>query len=290
MKKRNAPRRLKRRGGLSYSSVSLIVIVVLALAAYERKPAAEAARTAPTAVQIVTEDEAVLVPVPVRPVARGERLQNVPFTMASWPRSRIDKGFVKNVALYRGSITATALPSEMPIPVAALSDSAMDSNAVVENIPQGMRAITVRVDEESAVEGWARSGSFVDVIVVRSDSSENGALQSKVIAENVRILSAGRSADPLTAGSSAPKAPRTVTLLVTQEDALRIKTGANIGRLTFSLRGAHDQLPTDILVVEQDQLINRKPAKSFAAYQGTAKGPDGKVYYLLDNARWVEQN
>ncbi|MCB0343614.1 MAG: Flp pilus assembly protein CpaB [Bdellovibrionales bacterium] len=274
---------------MSYSAVTTLAIAIAAIVIYGGRPNAEASKTAPTPVQVVTEDEGVLVPVPVRSVAKGERLQNIPFTMASWPSSKVDKGFLRNVALHKASITSTSLPAGIPVPIASLNETAVDTNAVVENIPQGMRAITVRVDEESAVEGWARSGSFVDVIVIRSDGTSKGSLQSKVIAENVRILSAGRSVDPLTAGSSAPKAPRTVTLLVSQEDALRIKTAANIGRLTFSLRGADDQLPTNVHLVEQSQLMDRQAVPKKIDYQGVAKGPDGKVYYLVDQTRWVEQ-
>lgn len=281
------PRRILRKRIWSRRAAALCFSLMLAaLAGYSGRAPAEAARPPTARVEHVTDDDFLMLPVPVRAVARGERVVDIPFTTASWPRSKVQESYLRNIALHKESIFGSSLPAQMPVPLGMLHPSGIDLNAVVEKIPAGMRAITVRVDEESAVEGWARSGSHVDVIVVRAGGK--GSLESKVIAENVRILSAGRSADPMSGGSSAPKAPSTITLLVSQEDALRIKTAANIGKLTFSLRGVNDEAPADVRFVRQDQLLSTGADDKTFDYQGLAKGPGGEIYYLVNDRRWIK--
>ncbi len=240
---------------------------------------------------LVTDDDLISIPTPSRTVAKGERLENIPLTTISWPKSRLTSEYLNNSENYKNWTTTTPLPKLLPIPLSALSNINNDKNQVTEGIPQGMRAITVRVDIESAVEGWAQSGNFVDVILVRqSKNSENG-LESKVIAENIKILSAGSSAQAQTADSIAPKAPATVTLLTSQEEALKIKTAISIGKLTFALRGNGDNLKTASLEMNQKTLLgisNKVIPIEKKDYTGMAKGPDGKVYLLEGSSKWIQ--
>ena len=104
-------------------------------------------------VQVTSEDDMVLLPTPTRAIAKGERLSDVPFTPLKWPKSRITEEYVTNLAVHRDSIALAALPKALPVPVSAISKDALDANAVVEGIPDGMRAITIRVDAESPVRG-----------------------------------------------------------------------------------------------------------------------------------------
>lgn len=231
-------------------------------------------------------EDIVLVPAPTRNIARGEKLSSVPFTTIKWPKSRLTAEYLADIAALEDATASTALPKYLPVPIAAMSGSPGEGNRVTERIPQGMRAITVRVDVESAVEGWAQSGNSVDVILVRSSVS---GLESKVIAENVRILSAGRSAEPSGGEHTAPTPPSTVTLLVNQEDALRIKTANSIGKLTFALRGSGDGLPTVAVRLDQKTLIGLPKSPSPAEHiTGTAFGPDGQKWILGASAKWTK--
>ena len=241
-------------------------------------------------IKVTAEDDRIMVPVPARNIARGERIRDVQFTQVKWPKSQVSSEYVLDLTNKQDAVAVIALPKLLPITESALSTARLDSNAVVDGIPEGMRAITVKVDVESSVEGWARSGNYVDVIVIRNSSDATAGLEAKVIAERVKILSAGRSTSQVENATTAPQAPATVTLLVNQEDALKIKTAANIGKLTFSLRGASDQAPTLAVSMNQYRLIgsskaveNNKPA----AIKGTAQGPDGKRYVLTDKSKWL---
>lgn len=279
------PKRIRRGsslGAILAATFAAIGILVFALNGFDKNVEA-------TQPQSAEPEEMIYVPTPSRPIARGERIATAEFLSTPWPRARLSNEYLSDLTTLHGAVALTSLPPHLPIPKAAIGIDVQDGNAVIEGIPSGMRAITVKVDAESAVEGWARSGSYVDVILLRSGPDDQAGMIAKVIAENVRILSAGRSTEPLQGQTSAPRAPTTVTMLVTQEDALTIKTASSIGKLTFSLRGAGDERPTFAKAVHQKDILDgaRTILPKKPIYQGTATGPDGQQFVLGEDARWV---
>jgi Flp pilus assembly protein CpaB len=237
--------------------------------------------------------QSVLLPVPSRAIAAGESLEGIPFKNVAWPNSSSIHSYASSQEELHGKYSLFELAAGVPVPLSSLGQGLREKNRVAESIPAGMRAITVKADAESAVEGWAQSGSFVDVILIRSQSNGEGSakesvLESSVIAENVRILSAGSSTTPLSSADTTTKAPATVTLLTSQEDALKIKTAASLGRLTFALRGIHDSAPVEAKRVTQKHLgeetvqVITKPN-----YRGKATAPNGQQYVLDEASIWI---
>lgn len=290
MKARKRPKKLKHRQGLTTTAIAAAVICLAAAG----MTAAKASAPPPAAVQplSIVEDDSVLIPTPARTLAKGEKLSSVELAEIRWPKSRLTGQYVASKLDLTDAYTLTPLPKLLPIPVSAISKQPVDSNTLVEGIPEGMRAITIKVDAEAAVEGWASPGNYVDVIVIRVGKDSDIGLEAKIIAENVKILSAGRSAAQAGGSDTAPHAPTTVTLLVNQEDALKIKTAANVGKLNFSLRGAGDGLPASALAMNQKKLLGGAsplPKKADSA-KGFARGPDGKEYVLDNASRWTKLN
>ena len=115
----------------------------------------------------LTDFHSVKIDVPSRQIYKGERLSEVPFTAIEWPSSADISSFAKSRAQLGAKYAKVQLTAFAPIPLNATSESSAEANAVVEGIPQGYRAISVKVDVESSVEGWAQTGNFVDVIVLR---------------------------------------------------------------------------------------------------------------------------
>ena len=283
--KKRRPKKLKRGSSSLAIFSSVAAAVLLAVFVYGRAGLSDPEPA--QAVRVTSDYETVLLPTPARAIARGERLSDVEFTMVKWPKEQVRADFLKDLDGSKSFVATRSLPKLLPIPLTELSNNPVDINAVAEGIPEGMRAITVRVNMESAIEGWALPGNFVDVIVIKSTKSKEIGLEAKVIAENVRILSAGRSTEAVAAHSSAPnKAPTTVTLLVSQQDALAIKTAESFGKLTFAMRGVGDASPAVVKSVNQKNLLGSSRRAKVDNFLGYAKGPDGKTYVLSDSSKW----
>ena len=133
-------------------------------------------------VAVASEDDVVLIPTPLRSIAKGEKLQKVPFARTKWPKSQVNQKYLKSTEGYAKYVALTALPANLPIPVSAIASSGSEGNAVIDSISREMRAISIRVDDESAVEGWARPGDFVDVILLRQSKDSDIGIEAKVIA------------------------------------------------------------------------------------------------------------
>ena len=291
MKPARRPRKIRRSSQqLALAVTGALAAMIIALVLTARPAQVSSGPPTEVTVPIAAEDDMVFIPTPSRPIAKGEKLSAVTFSHVRWPRSRVNGEFISDLSSYQNAVAVTPLPKLLPIPVSAVSNDVLDVNAVVEGIPEGMRAITVKADAESAVEGWARAGNFVDVILIAQTKDSEVGLEAKVIAENVRILSAGRLAQATNTGVNAPEAPKTVTLLTTQEDALKIKAAATLGKLTFSLRGHGDVTPSSIMSVAQKSLVGggrKVTSKEEDEYRGYAKDSDGRVFVLRNGTRWV---
>ena len=288
MKTSKRPRKLRRKGSSATPIVAIALFAAVSVTVMFTRPGSVES-VVDKQVALVNEQDRVMIPVPIRPVARGEKLKDVPFTKVKWAKDQLVGDYLMDVSTSGDSVAAMALPKLIPIPRASITSDEIDSNFVVEGIPEGMRAITVKVDAESAVEGWARSGNFVDVILIRAAKESDKGLEAKVIAENVKILSAGRSTKPLQGGGTAPEAPTTVTLLVNQEDGLKVKAAASLGKLTFALRGQGDELPSAATAMNQKKLLGEsKAARAMEEdYKGFARGPDGKLFLLNGRSKWI---
>jgi Flp pilus assembly protein CpaB len=145
-----------------------------------------------------------------------------------------------------------------------------------------MRAMTLKVDATAAVEGWAGSGTVVDVLLVEKD-------RTTVVAEKVRVLSAERSVSPVDSGGT-PLVPSTVTLLVSQEQCLAINTAIPRGRIAFALRsGSDEDVWGDPIFTAERLKGGAVIAEERASISGYAliRGGAGQKAYALANGRWV---
>lgn len=228
----NTPGALRRRqrGGVIGGALAGAGLIVAAFIVSQRlRPEKPPAPPAP----VVAEFDSVRLPVPTGMVAAGTRVKDIRFKSVAFPKHQVPPGALTDLNMISEAVAITALPASLPLFLDNFSLTAHVNNPVVEKIPPGMRAITVKVDATSAVEGWAGSGSVIDVLLVEKE-------RTVVVAERVKVLSAERSVSPVE-GSSAPAIPSTVTLLVTQEQCLAINTAIPLGKIAFALRSVRDE-------------------------------------------------
>lgn len=104
---------------------------------------------------------------------------------------------------------------------------------MIARITPGMRAIAVRVDEQTGVSGFILPDYRVDVLQPQADQIG----QAKVVLENIRVLASGGIFESPEERSIEA---RTVTLEVTPEQVQTLASAIQNGPLTLSLRGLND--------------------------------------------------
>ncbi len=103
-------------------------------------------------------------------------------------------------------------------------------------IPQGMRAVSVRVNDVVSVAGFVQPGTHVDVLATGSGSGSER--QTTTVLENVLVLAVGKSLDR-NASADAQTAP-VITLAVSPDDAQKLALVSQEGRIQLSLRNPVD--------------------------------------------------
>jgi pilus assembly protein CpaB len=111
-------------------------------------------------------------------------------------------------------------------------------------IPEGYRAMTVKVDDVVGVSGFIMPGSFVDVVaiivpVVQQAGAANGPI-SKIVLQNIKVLASGPKIDS-PENQREPSSVKGVTLQVTPEQAEKLVLAANEGKLQLVMRNYSDQ-------------------------------------------------
>ena len=215
--------------------------------------------------------------VPKVPIQVGQKLTPDLFELTDFPQHLLPRN-----ALYTldSEVLFAIAPLAVGVPISRDSlakDPAKAVNPMLARIPRGMRAMTVRVDVASAVEGWAGSGSIVDVLLVEKE-------QTILIAESVQILSAERSLEPVDDRGS-PSIPNTVTLLVSPEQCLSISTAIPRGRLSLVLRGASDTAPWKRKSLQAAKLTPDAAVES-RKVSGVLVSEEHK--YALVNGKWIQ--
>ncbi len=149
----------------------------------------------------------------------------------------------------------------LPSKLAALNAGA----GLPSMIPQGMRAVSVRVNDVVSVAGFVQPGSRVDVLATGNESSGNER-QTTTVLENVLVLAVGKSLDR-NASADAQTAP-VITLAVSPDDAQKLALVSQEGRIQLSLRNPLDTKPEGIGATRASSLYPGAPV---------AAGPKPKV-------------
>ena len=108
-------------------------------------------------------------------------------------------------------------------------------------VPQGMRAITLEVNESSGLAGLLLPGAHVDVVTTAMNQGRPEKAVSRAIVQNVPVIAVGqRLSGPKPEGEKESAASRTVTLLVAPREAEALDLAMTTARLRLVLRARGD--------------------------------------------------
>ena len=125
-------------------------------------------------------------------------------------------------------------------------------------IPEGMRAVSVRVNDVIGVAGYVLPGTRVDVVATISPTDQHPDTTSKVILTNVKVLTAGTKIERDTERNK-PMPVSVVTLLVNPDESERLTLAASEGKIQLALRNPLDTAPTATRGIRPAALLGLAP-------------------------------
>jgi pilus assembly protein CpaB len=168
----------------------------------------------------------------------GSRLNPQMLKSVDWPSASVPSGAVSDVQSLQDRVIKTSILRGEPILEAKLAPIG-SKGGLSAVIPEGKRAMTVRVNDVIGVAGFALPGNYVDIVVnTQLDGEGRGDKQiSKIVLEHILVLAVAQEADR---DETKPKVVNAVTLELTPEQAEKLDLARSVGTLSLVLRNQVD--------------------------------------------------
>ena len=160
----------------------------------------------------------------------AEHLREVP-----WPEGSLTGGsFAKVADVLAGGkrVALSAIEPEEPVLRSKITGPGQRAT-LSAMIREGLKAVTIRVNDVDGVGGFVLPGDHVDVSLTRQ--IDKGNATSEVVLQNVRVMGIDQSADERL---DKPSVVKSVTLEVDVVGAQKLSLAASVGSLALMLRKA----------------------------------------------------
>lgn len=183
----------------------------------------------------------------------GSRLNPQLLKAIDWPSGSLPAGAIDDAQVLQDRVVKTSILRGEPILEAKLAPVG-SSGGLSAVIPEGKRAITVRVNDVIGVAGFALPGNYVDIVVnTQIEGESKGDRQiSKIVLEHILVLAVAQEASR---DETKPKVVNAVTLEVTPEQAEKLDLARSVGTLSLVLRNQVDKHGAETAGVMKQQLL-----------------------------------
>ncbi len=180
-------------------------------------------------------------------IALGQIVGETQFRWQTWPTEAVTAGFItkaSGLAAMRelsGAIARAPIMAGEPITSQKLI-KAGQGGVLAAILSPGMRAISTKIKEETAVGRLILPNDHVDVILIRRVRNRAGTEEyaSDTLFNNVRVLAIGRQIESKEGKKAADGSANTATLELTPAQAELLALANSMGEISLSLRSIAD--------------------------------------------------
>ncbi len=180
--------------------------------------------------------------VAARNLEPGTEIKPEDLSSQRWPLESVPKGaFFKNKGLI-GRVVPNGLLKGEPIMVSKLAPKGAEGgmSAVVSD---GMRAVTVKVDDVIGVAGYVKKGDRVDVLATADTGAFNKDPAAKLILQDVEVLAVKKNPEEKEGKKrSGSRRMQVVTLTLKPAQIEPLALASTQGKLLLALRNQSDRI------------------------------------------------
>jgi pilus assembly protein CpaB len=184
----------------------------------------------------------------------GSRLTPQMLKTVDWPSGSIPPGAVAKTEKLEDRVVKTSILRGEPILEAKLAPVGT-KGGLSAVIPEGKRAMTVRVNDVIGVAGFALPGNYVDIVVntqLEGDGRGGDRHISKIVLEHILVLAVAQEANR---DETKPRVVNAVTLELTPEQAEKLDLARSVGTLSLVLRNQVDKDGVETRGIMKPQLL-----------------------------------
>lgn len=152
-----------------------------------------------------------------------------------------------------------------------LADITEKTVGIAEGLVEGLRAITIEVDEINSMAQMVKPGNMVDLMLIVPDANDaNGGHRVVLVLQSVKVLATGQSVVSMNSGKASqqpnrqdaqgpgggPERYSNFTFEVTPKNAARIALAQQIGKIRAVLRGNEDNTTVTLENINTRSMLN----------------------------------
>lgn len=202
-------------------------------------------------------------------------------TLQEWPKDKIPPGALSDLAELEGRRPRTLIVAGDAILEAKLLAQG-EVNDPIGEIPPGMRLKTISVDAEKSAAGLLSPGDRVDIqfFSIPRNNRNSGTPRMRVILQNIRVYAVDQMVQRTSDGAEGRTVAKTISLLLTPEQANKISLAEQLGELSLIPRSPDDEATTDATELSLEDLWTDRDSSNTRKREQNREASENKGGFL----------
>ena len=219
--------------------------------------------------------------VAARPLRYGEPIRPVDVRSVAWPADAVPPGVFQTMEDVvpdpdRPRVALRAMEPMEPLMAVKVSEPGQPAGITAMLTP-GMRAFTIRVDQNSGISGTLRPSDTVDIYWT-GRGGQDGEV-TRLLSSGVKIIALDENGDQ---DRTFNGIPRSVTIEAAPEMIATLAQGQSTGRLSLSLVGLDDTTAVSQIQVDSRSLLGMETRAAPVAERCTVRTRRGSEVVMIE--------
>jgi pilus assembly protein CpaB len=186
----------------------------------------------------------------------GDPIDAAMVSLQEWPKDKVPPGAIAQLDQLEGRRPRATIIQGEPILDAKLLAPGQVADPITA-IPKGFRLKTISVDAEKSAAGLLSPGDRVDVQLFVKRDERNGidSAKTKVILQNIRVFAVDQTVQRSPDGGEERTIAKTVSLLLTPEQASKLTLAENLGQVSLIPRNPNDEESAESIEYSTEDLL-----------------------------------
>jgi pilus assembly protein CpaB len=213
-----------------------------------------------------------------KPLRFGDELSSAALREMPWPDNALPAGAFGKITDLTSSKRVVLMPIDTNEAVLASKITGPGQRATLSAmLGDGMKAVTIRVNDVEGVAGFVLPGDRVDILLTRTGEKNNAV--NDVVIQDVRVLAVDQLADQR---ADKPSVVKAVTIEVDPTEGQKVALAATVGTLSLLLRKAGEATGHDTRRVTTRDLMTAPAQESHFVTIGVMRPSKGeRVEYTV---------
>lgn len=214
----------------------------------------------------------------------GDPLTAEMLKLEEWPKEKVPVGAVSNLQDLEGRRCKQRFYPGEPILEAKLLAPGEKGQSPTDLIPKGYRVVSIRVDAVSSSSGMILPGDRVDLLVHVQENPSKGISQARTqtFLQNVKVFAVD---DLYSRENEGAVSAKTISLLVTPDQAELVMLAGNLGTLQLVMRSANDDSNEPTTGADVQELLSGTENGSAATASAAPLTSKEDLLSLLNQAK-----